>query len=244
MSPGKTYKRYISLLHDFCFSTHGRLAFTRQKSSRSARCSISTSREAQRRTRRQRGRYSVMKAVFVPGGSMVRSLWSMWSKVPRPRRFIRPIGSISPPVFFNLGSNPYCIPFSSSVRIDYVGFLSSSSSILAYPYIRKIRKICALCWMSKIHKIIYVNVSVRVKLKWKSSRLTFRDRVAFRALSDLVGIQVKRQTALQESWLEKIQKWGECWPSALSNRAENSSVTSHTTPPQCQWPSKKRPSPP
>lgn len=52
---------------------------------------------------------TVMKAVFVPGGSMVRSLWTMWPKVPHPRRFIRPIGGISPPVFSSLGNNPYYV---------------------------------------------------------------------------------------------------------------------------------------
>lgn len=59
--------------------------------------------------------------------------------------------------------------------------------------------------MTKIRKIIYVNISGHMKLVWKSSRLTVRDRVAFSALSGLVGIQVKRHRVAGKG-LEKIQK--------------------------------------
>lgn len=54
---------------------------------------ISTLRRAQRwRTATAKRTVSaVMKAAFVPGGSVVRSSWTMWPKVPRPRRFVRPI---------------------------------------------------------------------------------------------------------------------------------------------------------
>jgi len=67
----------------------------------------------------------------------------------------------------------------------------------------------------------------------ESSRLTFRDRIASSVLSGLVGIQVKRHRVAGNG-LEKIQKRASVWSSPLSNRAENSSVTSHTTSPQCQ----------
>jgi len=38
----------------------------------------------------------------------------MWPKVPRLRRFIRPIGNISPPLFFSLGNNQYYVSYQAT----------------------------------------------------------------------------------------------------------------------------------
>ncbi|KYQ56520.1 hypothetical protein ALC60_04597 [Trachymyrmex zeteki] len=72
-----------------------------------------------------------------------------------------------------------------------------------------------------------------MKLIRQSSCLTFGDRITFSAVSGLCR-DLGQTSSCYKEWVGKNPETSECWPSPLSNRAENSSVTSHTTPPQCQ----------
>ncbi|EGI61129.1 hypothetical protein G5I_10648 [Acromyrmex echinatior] len=70
-----------------------------------------------------------------------------------------------------------------------------------------------------------------MKLIRQSSRLTFGDRITFSAVSGFCRDLGQTSSCYKER-VGKNSETSECWPSPLSNRAENSSVTSHTTPPQ------------
>lgn len=89
-----SHDRCMTFTRDSAASPRAATTLTRTvHSARSESCIDERPRPEREDEQRAQRTVLAMKAAFVPGGSMVRSLWTMWPKVPRPRCSVRSIDS-------------------------------------------------------------------------------------------------------------------------------------------------------